>query len=79
MNDLNEIRRILQRIQWIEMLLDRIWYFLTQCAVLFSLREKKSGQIDFWFYEQHEKSSGKRKTRVIPLTFYEKNTLNVKK
>ena len=49
LNDLNEIRRILQRIQWIEMLLDRIWYFLTQCAVLFSLREKKVGKLIFGF------------------------------
>ena len=53
-------------------------FFNAVCGLVLTER-KKSGQIDFWFYEQNEKSSGTRKTRVIPLTFYEKNTLNVKK
>lgn len=53
-------------------------FFNAVCGLVL-IERKKSGQIDFWFYEQNEKSSGKRKTRLIPLTLYEKNTLNVKK
>lgn len=52
-------------------------FFNAVCGLVL-IERKKSGQIDFWFSEQNEKS-GKRKTRLIPLTFYEKNTLNVKK
>ena len=53
-------------------------FFNAVCGLVL-IERKKSGQIDFWFSERNEKSPGKRKTRLIPLTFYEKNTLNVKK
>lgn len=54
-------------------------FFNAVCGLVL-IERKKSGQIDFWFYEQNEKSSAwKEKDPRHPLTFYEKNTLNVKK